>query len=92
LLLAEKLKGRDDFVLLAAGTDGSDGPGDAAGALIDGMTIERGRQIGLDSSKEIMHANAGYYLAETGDLIDTGPTGTNVMDLVIAVKLSPTLA
>jgi len=87
LYIAEEIKDHHDIVVLAIGTDGSDGPGEVAGALIDGMTIQRGLQLGLDSNKELADANAGYYLGETGDLIDTGPTGTNVMDLVIALKL-----
>lgn len=87
LLLAEELDQQTDIILLAAGTDGTDGPGEAAGALIDGLTVQRGRLSGLDSKKELSRANAGYYLQESGDLIDTGPTGTNVMDLVIAIKL-----
>lgn len=87
LLVAEAIDQQNDIVVLAAGTDGTDGPGDVAGALIDGMTIQRGRQLGLDSAQELIHANAGCYLEETGDLIDTGPTGTNVMDLVIGMKL-----
>jgi hydroxypyruvate reductase len=73
--------------VLVAGTDGTDGPGDVAGAIVDGMTIERGRLSGLDSRKELLRANAGYYLEETGDLVDTGPTGTNVMDLIVSIKL-----
>ena len=91
LLVAEEIEQRNDIVLLAAGTDGTDGPGDVAGALIDGMTTERGRQSGFDSKQELFKANAGQYLEETSDLIDTGPTGTNVMDLVIAIKLEPTI-
>lgn len=88
LHVAEEIDQHNDIVLLAIGTDGTDGPGDAAGALIDGLTIQRGTQSGLDSRQELSRANAGEYLAETGDLIDTGPTGTNVMDLVIGLKLS----
>ena len=87
LLIAEKITGYNDIVVLAAGTDGTDGPGDVAGAMIDGMTIVRGMELGLDSRKELLKANAGYYLEETSDLVDTGPTGTNVMDLIIAIKL-----
>ncbi|MGD8925989.1 MAG: DUF4147 domain-containing protein [Thioalkalispiraceae bacterium] len=87
LLIAEKIKNRNDIVVLVAGTDGTDGPGDVAGAIVDGMTIERGLQAGLDSHLELVKANAGYYLEATGDLIDTGPTGTNVMDLILGIKL-----
>jgi len=88
LHVAEQIDQREDIVLLAIGTDGTDGPGDSAGALVDGLTIQRGLQFGLDSQNELLRANAGHYLEETGDLIDTGPTGTNVMDLIIAIKLN----
>ncbi len=87
LSIAEEIDQHNDTVLLAIGTDGTDGPGDVAGALIDGLTIQRGLQFGLDSRKELLRANAGEYLEETGDLIDTGPTGTNVVDLIIGLKL-----
>ena len=89
LMVAEKIQQHENIVVLAIGTDGSDGPSDAAGALVDARTIQRGLQLSLDSKQALLDANAGYYLAETGDLIDTGPTGSNVMDLVIAVKLAP---
>lgn len=89
LMIAEKIQHQENTVVLAIGTDGSDGPGDAAGALVDATTIQRGLQLSLDSKQALLDANAGYYLAETGDLIDTGATGSNVMDLVIAVKLDP---
>ncbi|VAW92366.1 D-glycerate 2-kinase [hydrothermal vent metagenome] len=85
LAIAEYIKGMN-IVMLVAGTDGSDGPGEAAGALIDGLTIQRGEELGLSAAAELERANAGYYLSETGDLIDTGPTNTNVMDLIIALK------
>ena len=87
LLLAQAIDQHNDIVLLAAGSDGSDGPTDVAGAMIDGMTIERGKLSDLNSQFALSRANAGAYLEETGDLIDTGPTGTNVMDLVIGIKL-----
>ena len=89
VVVAEKIQQHENIVVLAIGTDGSDGPSDAAGALVDARTIQRGLQLSLDSKQALLDANAGYYLAETGDLIDTGPTGSNVMDLVIAVKLAP---
>ncbi len=76
----------ENIVVLAAGTDGSDGPGEAAGGLVDGTTIKRGEALGLNSIDELEKANAGYYLSEVGDLIDTGPTHSNVMDLIIALK------
>ncbi len=86
LAAACELAGRDDCWLLAAGTDGSDGPGDAAGALVDGGTVARGALEGLDARASLAAADSGRFLEASGDLIDTGPTGTNVTDLVIACK------
>ncbi|KHD09226.1 hypothetical protein PN36_08730 [Candidatus Thiomargarita nelsonii] len=76
--------GRDDVFLLAAGTDGNDGPGEVAGALIDGGTLARGK--GLEAQRCLERADAGRFLAASGDLIYTGPTGTNVMDVLIGLK------
>ncbi|MCG8432697.1 MAG: DUF4147 domain-containing protein [Gammaproteobacteria bacterium] len=86
LAAAEILKGREDALLLALGTDGSDGAGEDAGAIVDGGTIMRGELSGLDPKECLQRADAGTFLAASGDLIYTGPTGTNVMDLVIAYK------
>ena len=73
--------------LLAAGSDGTDGPGDVAGAQVDGLTLQRGHDGGAgDPEQALRAADAGRFLAACGDLIDTGPTGTNVMDLVIGLK------
>ncbi|MEN8113155.1 MAG: DUF4147 domain-containing protein [Actinomycetota bacterium] len=66
---------------LAGGTDGIDGPTDAAGGIVDGGTIGRGRERGLDADSFLADNDAYRYLAATGDLIMTGPTGTNVADL-----------
>ena len=75
-----------DSLLLAAGTDGTDGPGEVAGALVDGQTLNRGRDAGLDPEQALAQADAGRFLQASGDLLDTGPTGTNVMDLVLGLK------
>ncbi|HXJ32507.1 MAG TPA: DUF4147 domain-containing protein [Candidatus Eisenbacteria bacterium] len=72
-------------VLLAAGTDGVDGPTDAAGACVDGGTIERARRRGLDPEAALAATDSHRLLAATGDLIRTGPTGTNVADVVVAL-------
>lgn len=86
LAAAEVLAGHKEIALLAAGTDGSDGPGDVAGACVDGATIVRGSEEGFDAQTALRLADAGRFLAAAGDLIDTGPTGTNVTDLVIGLK------
>ena len=83
LAAATLLAGHGKVYLLAAGTDGSDGPTEDAGALVDGGTIARGRDAGLDAQACLGRADAGSFLAASGDLIQTGPTGTNVMDLVM---------
>lgn len=85
LAAAVELAGRRDAWLLAAGTDGTDGPTEDAGAVIDGGTVERGRGEGLDPRDCLERADAGRFLEASGDLLQTGPTGTNVMDLVIAL-------
>ena len=86
LLIAEKIKGIQNMVVLCIGTDGSDGNTVDAGALVDGETITRGEQAGLVAKDSITGFNAGEFLQASGDVINTGPTGTNVMDVVIAHK------
>lgn len=86
LAAACTLAGRDDIWLLAAGTDGTDGNTADAGALVDGGTLKRGARAGLDVRDCQERADAGSFLETSGDLVYTGPTGTNVMDLMIAYK------
>lgn len=86
LAAAEVLSGHDDAWLLAAGTDGNDGVTDDAGALVDGGSLARGEAGGYDASDCLRRADAGAFLEASGDLIYTGPTGTNVMDLMIGYK------
>jgi hydroxypyruvate reductase len=73
------------ITILAAGTDGTDGPTDAAGAIIDGTTKQRGDERGFDLEQHLNAHNAYPYLSAIGDLIITGATGTNVMDVDIAL-------
>ena len=85
LVAAMALAGQDNAVLLAAGTDGTDGPTDAAGAFADGGLHERARAVGLNPA-EMLARNDSYRLFDaTGDLFLTGPKGTNVMDLVLGI-------
>jgi glycerate 2-kinase len=86
LIAAQHIAGRTDRWLLAAGTDGTDGPTPDAGALVDGGTQQRGEAEGLSLSQCLGRADAGSFLEASGDLVHTGPTGTNVMDLVLAWK------
>ncbi len=83
LSAAIALQGMEGVYLLAAGTDGTDGPTSAAGGLVDSGTVWRGRDAGLDAEDHLRSADAGTFLNATNDLIETGPTGTNVMDLVL---------
>lgn len=87
LAAAELLDGDERIMLLAAGSDGSDGPGEAAGALVDGGSRQRGEEEGFSLALALANADSGSFLAASGDLIETGPTGTNVMDLVIGWKV-----
>lgn len=87
LSAAMELQGADGVFLLAAGSDGTDGPGEDAGALVDGDTIARGRLEGLDAEEFLAAADAGTFLEASGDLLHTGPTGSNVMDIVIGLKV-----
>lgn len=85
LVAALALAGEENAALLAAGTDGTDGPTDAAGAFADGALRDRARAAGLDPA-QMLARNDSYHLFEaTGDLFRTGPTGTNVMDLVLGI-------
>ncbi|MCU1325201.1 MAG: glycerate 2-kinase [Bryobacterales bacterium] len=78
LAAALDIAGLDRVLVLSAGTDGTDGPTDAAGALADGATVTRAST----DARQALAENASYaYFAELGDLVITGPTGTNVMDL-----------
>lgn len=86
LAAARLLAGHEDAVLLVAGTDGIDGNSVDAGAIIDGGTIARGRAAGLDAGEALAHADAGSFLEATGDLLHTGPTSTNVGDLLIGLR------
>ena len=70
-------------VVLAAGTDGTDGPTEAAGAWADAGTAGRGRSRGLDIAAFLADNDSNSFFREEGGLFATGPTGTNVMDLVI---------
>lgn len=73
-------------VLLAAGTDGSDGVSDATGAIVDAETVNRGSAKNLDAEAYLSASDSNSYLNATKDTIVTGATGTNVMDLVLAIS------
>ncbi len=72
-----------DMVILSAGTDGNDGDTDAAGAIVDPYTVKRGREKGMSAIDYLRNNDSYNFLKETGDLLITGPTRTNVMDIHI---------
>lgn len=84
-LLAEKISGCNLEILCCA-TDGTDGPTADAGGYVTGETVTRATAAGLNISDSIARADSGNVLEQLGALVTTGPTGTNVMDLVIAEK------
>lgn len=86
LSLALALEGVDGVTVLCGASDGGDGPGDDAGAVIDGSTLGRASDYPGGARQALRQADSGGFLAEAGALVSTGPTGTNVMDLVIAIK------
>ena len=83
LAFAEKIKGMQGITLLSAGTDGTDGPTDAAGAIVDGGTIERAEAAGINPGDYLKNNDSYNFFKAAGGLFITGPTGTNVMDLQI---------
>ena len=82
LACAIAIDGWEGISLLSAGTDGTDGPTDAAGAIVNGTTCKRARQANL-YPRDFLLANDSYTFFESlGDLLKTGPTRTNVMDII----------
>jgi glycerate 2-kinase len=85
LAAALEVDGLAGVVILSGGTDGSDGPTDAAGAIVDGSTIARGKAKNLDAADFLARNDSYSFFQATGDLLVTGPTLTNVMDLQITL-------
>jgi hydroxypyruvate reductase len=77
------LQGLEDVLLASVGTDGSDGPTDAAGAWVDGSTLGRGMGLGLDARAALVDNDSYAFLDKVGGLIRTGATHTNVNDLYL---------
>lgn len=86
LAAAREIAGRDDLLVLAAGSDGSDGNSADAGALVDGGTVQRGEDAGFDAAQCLLRADSGRFLEASGDLVHTGATGTNVGDVILALR------
>ncbi|MBI4639054.1 MAG: glycerate kinase [Candidatus Tectomicrobia bacterium] len=83
LASAIEIEGLRRVVLLSGGTDGTDGPTEAAGAIADGSTVARARGLGLDPFSYLENNDSYHFFKKLGDLLITGPTNTNVMDLRI---------
>ncbi|MBN1261935.1 MAG: glycerate kinase [Anaerolineae bacterium] len=77
------IDGLAGVAIMALATDGTDGPTDAAGAVVDGATLSRARSLGLDPYASLDDNDTYPFLTATGDLLVTGPTGTNVNDLLV---------
>ncbi len=81
LAAAMTIDGLEPVVILSGGTDGTDGPTDAAGALVDGRTIARAKAAGMDPNHYLERNDSYHFFQSLGDLLITGPSRTNVMDL-----------
>jgi glycerate 2-kinase len=85
LSFAMEIEGIDGITLLSAGTDGTDGPTDAAGAIVDGETIKKAKAAGLNPEEYLKNNDSYNFFKKIDSLFVTGPTGTNVMDIQIMV-------
>lgn len=83
LSFALQVNGLSNLLLLAAGTDGTDGPTDAAGAFADGHTVIRSKRAEIDALNMLLENDSYSFFKEIDDLFITGPTGTNVMDIYL---------
>jgi glycerate-2-kinase len=86
LALATPMSG-SPAAMLSAGTDGIDGPTDAAGAFVDGDTASRAGAVGLAATAALAANDSYGYFDRLGDLLRCGATGTNVMDIKIAIGI-----
>jgi glycerate 2-kinase len=86
LAAALALGAEESLVVLAAGTDGTDGPTDAAGGLVDAGTLARGRAAGADAARALLDNDAHRFLTAAGDCVVSGPTNTNLLDLYLILR------
>jgi glycerate 2-kinase len=86
LAAVTELAGLENAMLISLATDGEDGPTDAAGAVVNGDTLRRAERFGLDVAGHLSGHDAYPFFERLGDLLKTGPTGTNVNDLVVLLK------
>ena len=85
LSFALEIAGKKGISLLSAGSDGTDGPTDAAGAIVDGETIIKAQRMGINPEAYLENNDSYHFFKKVGGLFVTGPTGTNVMDVQIMV-------
>jgi hydroxypyruvate reductase len=85
LAAAVEIDGMEQMVVLSGGTDGTDGITDAAGAIVDNTTVQRAREKGIDARDHLRRNDSYSLLSAVGDLLVTGPTLTNVMDLQLVL-------
>lgn len=85
LYCALRLKDISGITVLAAGTDGSDGPTDAAGAVVDSYTIKKAFKLNIDPDKYLARFDSYNFFKQVGGHIVTGPTMTNVMDIIVVI-------
>jgi len=83
LAFALEIEGIAGIFLLSAGTDGTDGPTDAAGAFVTGDTVKKARMAGISPEEYLKNNDSYHFFKKVGGLYITGPTGTNVMDVQI---------
>ena len=88
LAAAGVIAGQRGLAVLSLGTDGIDGPTPAAGAIVDGQTVERMRMAGVSFDIALREHDSHTALGASGDLICIGPTGTNVNDIMIGLRMS----
>ncbi|MBI4671235.1 MAG: hypothetical protein HY741_06150 [Chloroflexi bacterium] len=86
LAAAREIVGEKNIVVLSAGTDGTDGPTDAAGAIADNTTLTRAHALGLAANAFLENNDAYHFFRALNDLVITGPTNTNVNDLMIVLR------
>ncbi|RLI22832.1 glycerate kinase, partial [Candidatus Bathyarchaeota archaeon] len=81
------IDGNEHIVAASVATDGTDGPTDIAGGIVDGYTVKRAEGLGIDVAEHIAKHSSSYVLKRLKDAVYTGPTGTNVMDLRVFIVI-----
>jgi len=87
LAAVNELAALEDVLFIALATDGDDGPTDAAGAVVTGESAQRAAPLGLHAADYLSRNDAYSFFEKVGDLLKTGPTGTNVNDLILLIAI-----